>query len=214
MSSSLRAIGACLGLLLVTYVPTFLIVGAMHASLETSVPAIVVISTLIALGLMASLRKWARYTWTGFGFAPSARRYVIWAFIIGVPAALALTSLDHRFGSAGPLSGLVIPFWKALLFFGLCAPIQEEIIFRGLIQTAVARYWSGSVPFGRLSISQAALATAVVFGLVHLEVAAFTAIAALCLGVLAGELRNRSGSLVPAVVVHVLFNFGSFFWNR
>jgi len=211
---SLRAVGMCVGLFLATYVPTFLIVGAIHASLEASVPMIIAISTLIALALMISLRRWARYTWTDFGLALSPPKYAFWAFSVGVPAAVVLTWLDHRLGSAGPLSGLVIPFWRSLLLFGLCAPIQEEIIFRGLIQSVVARYWTGHVPFGLFSISQATLAVAVIFGLIHFEVAAFTAVAALCLGILAGELRSRSGSLAPAVIVHMLFNLASFLWNR
>jgi membrane protease YdiL (CAAX protease family) len=125
---------------------------------------------------------------------------------------IGLTRLDHLFGAAGSLAGLSMPLWKSILYFGLCAPVQEEIIFRGLIQTAVARSTPGDIGFQRIHVSNAALVVAVLFALIHLEVAAFTAVAAFILGLLAGELRRRSGSLIPAIIVHLLFNAASFLW--
>jgi len=44
------------------------------------------------------------------------------------------------------------------------------------------------------------------FGLIHLEVNPITAAAAFVLGLLSGELRHRSGSLLPAILVHAVFN--------
>lgn len=129
-----------------------------------------------------------------------------------MPIAIVLTWLDHRFGGAGPLAGLSLPWWKAVLYFVLGAPLQEEIIFRGLIQGGVARTAPGDLAVGTIRISNATLIVATLFAAVHLEVAVFTAVAAFVLGVIAGELRKRSGSLIPAVIVHILFNAGSFFW--
>jgi len=210
--SLLRALWLCSGLFVATYVPTFVIVGALKKPLEAAVPLIIGMSLLFSLALMNALRMWSRYALRDFGFRGCASRYLLWAVGGGIPIAIALTWLDHRFGSAGPLAGLVLPYWKALLLFGICAPIQEEIIFRGLIQTVVARAFAGNVMLGGIRSSYAVLIVAVLFGLIHLEVAIFTAVAAFILGVLAGELRDKSRSLIPSFILHALFNMASFLW--
>ncbi len=92
----------------------------------------------------------------------------------------------------------------------LGAAIQEEIIFRGLLQTDLARRFAERLPLLGHSLSWPAIIVAFVFGLLHLVVNPITAVAAFVLGLLAGELRDRSGSLVPAIVVHSLFNLFAF----
>ncbi len=201
-----------MGLFAATYVPTFVIVHFLSHQLASTVPMIIGISSLIALGLMWLLCSRAHFRWSQFGFRATSSKYVIWAFGAGIPIAIVLTWLDHRFGAAGPLAGLLLPWWKAGLYVGLGAPLQEEIIFRGLIQGGVTRTAPGDVSVGRIRISHATLIVATLFATIHLEVAVFTAVAAFVLGIIAGELRKRSGSLIPAVIVHVLFNAGSFLW--
>ena len=56
------------------------------------------------------------------------------------------------------------------------------------------------------NFSYAAIIVALLFGLIHLEVNPITAAAAFVLGLLSGELRHRSGSLLPAILVHAVFN--------
>jgi membrane protease YdiL (CAAX protease family) len=208
--SILRAVGLSVGLLAAVYVPTFVIVSLHKASLDVAVALICGLSVLIALALMTVLGASAHYTSAEFGFRWPDRKSVAWAVFAGIPTALAAAWLDQRFGSAGPLAGLTLSLPAALAFFGVCAPVQEEIIFRGLVQTVAARNCVGDVMFAGVRISYAALIAAALFGLVHLEVAVFTAVTAFGLGVFAGELRKRSGSLLPPVVLHALFNAASF----
>jgi Type II CAAX prenyl endopeptidase Rce1-like len=86
--------------------------------------------------------------------------------------------------------------------------------FSRAIQTAVRRTAPGDFRIvGGARISIASLAVAVLFGVVHIPVGLFTAVIAFVLGVLAGELRERSGSLIPAIIVHSLFNLCSLFWS-
>lgn len=78
------------------------------------------------------------------------------------------------------------------------APVCEEIVFRGYLYGA-AKKFLGSVG--------AALATAVLFALVHAHVPGLGVFFMLSLGLtLAVE---RSGSLLPAMAMHALFNFVS-----
>ena len=43
---------------------------------------------------------------------------------------------------------------------------------------------------------------------------AVVATGAIVLGLVAGELRRRSGSLLPAVILHALFNAADAFWSQ
>lgn len=210
--AALRTFGVCVGLFVATYAPTFAVVHLLKQPLDNAVPTIIALSLLIALVLIVGLIIIAGYRWDEFGFRWATRGYVAWSLGAGIPLAIGLTWLDHLFGGAGPLRGLSLPLGISLVYFGLCAPLQEEVIFRGLIQTAVARSAPRALRIGAFRLSSSALVVAVLFGLIHLEVTAFTALAAFLLGIFAGELRMRSRSLIPAVMLHVFFNLGSFLW--
>jgi membrane protease YdiL (CAAX protease family) len=90
----------------------------------------------------------------------------------------------------------------AASFFLVAAPIQEEFVFRGLLQTALAR---GTAETG-WGVHYPVIAVALLFGAVHMAVGPVTAVCAAGLGLIAGELRRSSGSLLPAILVHSLFN--------
>jgi membrane protease YdiL (CAAX protease family) len=84
--------------------------------------------------------------------------------------------------------------------------VQEEVIFRGLVQSFLQARWSEALAVCGTQVALAVICTTVLFALVHLRSGLATVVGALVLSVLAGELRRRSGSLLPAVVVHSLFN--------
>jgi membrane protease YdiL (CAAX protease family) len=78
----------------------------------------------------------------------------------------------------------------------------EEILFRGVLLPSLARV---------MGAAAAVLASAVLFGVIHLDVTAggmaFTRIPfAILVGVGFGLLRARSGSLVPPIVAHAVLN--------
>ena len=64
------------------------------------------------------------------------------------------------------------------------------------------------------ALTRPPLIVAVLFGASHLVVGPVTAVAALLLGIAAGELRLSSASLLPAVIVHALFNLCGVFWPQ
>jgi membrane protease YdiL (CAAX protease family) len=91
--------------------------------------------------------------------------------------------------------------------------VQEEVIFRGLLQTTLTtRTAAAGVIDAKFGVA-ASLAVALQFGLVHLVVGRYTAVAASVLGGIAGEFRRRSGSLVPAMVCHAFFNLAGIIWR-
>ncbi len=201
----LRALCVTLALLLVVYVPTFALVATLHLSLAASVPFIILVSATLALLLMLALRARLGATLADFGLRWSKPRDFAIAFALAVPFAAAAAGVLARTHEPGPLAGLTLAPALAWLYFGLAAPLQEELIFRGLLQTVLARELSAVETTGYAAVAAVA-GSALLFALVHLAVGPWTATAALLLGGLAGELRRRSGSVIPAVVAHVIFN--------
>jgi len=96
---------------------------------------------------------------------------------------------------------LTILFWSSAM---VTAPIAEELFFRGVLQsflTALLRSrWRG------IALS------ALCFGLVHMPQP--HAIPALVfLGLVIGYAYERTGSLVPPILMHMLFNLKTLVWD-
>jgi membrane protease YdiL (CAAX protease family) len=52
----------------------------------------------------------------------------------------------------------------------------------------------------------------VLFGIIHVDSGIVVATEAVLLGLIAGEIRRMSGSLIPAIVFHALLNAASALW--
>ncbi|MBU1006564.1 MAG: CPBP family intramembrane metalloprotease, partial [Candidatus Omnitrophica bacterium] len=81
------------------------------------------------------------------------------------------------------------------IFVSVLGPIAEEVFFRGFMYSAIKK---------RLGVLSAAFLSAVVFSLLHANIAGFLPIMAL--GVLLAYLYEATGSLVASMTVHVIHN--------
>ncbi|MFC1739336.1 lysostaphin resistance A-like protein [Planctomycetota bacterium] len=94
----------------------------------------------------------------------------------------------------------------------IVVPIFEEMLFRGLFQTAIRRYLSRSAFFVRLQNRSLAAWVAiaissVVFAIAHQKIGHWPAL--FVLGVSLGYSYERSGSLFRPIFIHLLFNASS-----
>jgi hypothetical protein len=206
-----KAVGFVVLLFLGVYVPTFIVVGVIKPRPQVAIPLIIGLSLAIALTFIYFLSSRTR-GFSQFGFEGLGYRYIWIAVALGVPVGLALTFVASRYDSTNPFGDTSLRPWIIFLYFIIGTPIQEEIIFRGLLQTTLEQRLGVNFPSMGTSISSAVLIVAVLFGLIHLAIGVATAVAALVLGLLAGELRRRSSSLLPAMVVHAIFNAFSAIW--
>src|SRR5260370_33164929 len=87
------------------------------------------------------------------------------------------------------------------------APSQEDLFLRGLVQPAWAR--AVFVSGGFWAVHFPVVFVAALFGVIHLDSGIVVAASAVLLGLIAGELRRMSGSLVPAILFHALLNSAS-----
>jgi membrane protease YdiL (CAAX protease family) len=208
----IRAIALALLLFVLVYAPASALTAALHLRLATVVPFVMILTFLVAGALMSVMARRAPGGLTQFGVCLPTPRYIGTAIVISTPLAIIAALLLSRAHEPGPLAGISLAPWQAILYFVVGAAIQEETIFRGLLQTTLA---GGAAPRTAPTPAYgvaASAAVALLFGAIHLVVGRYTAVAALVLGVVAGEFRRRSGSLVPAIICHASFNLAGFIW--
>lgn len=145
-------------------------------------------------------------SWSAFGVRRVSRYWLLIgvgaglvAFLVKGLAVLAYTAITgdsstpqtvYAEGGSGGIMSLIL----ATLFLGILTPLGEELLFRGVIANELLRH--GAV-FGVIS-------SALIFALIHGINIVFPA--ALVMGLVGAELLRRSGSVWPAVIVHVVFN--------
>lgn len=200
-----KALGTVLLLFALVYGPAFLVVALLKLRPSKAVPVIMVMSLAVA-SLLIYVPSRKAGSFTQFGFRLCHPRYLAAALVFSVPIGAALAILVNRVSSGPPSHQMSLAPWMTFVYFIVGAPIQEEVIFRGLLQSALARQLPESVSLLGTSLSYAAMIIALLFGLIHLTVNPITAAAAFVLGLLSGELRYRSRSLFPAILVHAVFN--------
>lgn len=141
-----------------------------------------------------------------FGVRPTSKRWLligiaagVIAFLIKGAAVLTFTALTgigsnpqgvYAAGGSGGAMSLI----TATFLIGVLVPLGEELLFRGVITTALLRY--GPV----VGVAGGALFFALLHGISIVFPAALVA------GLATGEIYRRSGSVWPAVVVHVVYN--------
>jgi membrane protease YdiL (CAAX protease family) len=210
-TTAVRAYLLLIGRFLVVYLPTFAIIGAFRMSIARTVPVVIILTFALASVLMLIAARGNGPSMTAFGFRRSPPRFVAYSIALGAPLGLVAALLLNQFREPGPLAGLDIAPWLAFVYFGLAAPVQEEAIFRGLLQTGLAADLIAADRTSATANRIAVLVVAFLFAATHLFVGPLTAGCATVLGLLAGELRWRSESLFPAVCCHSLFNLAGLF---
>lgn len=86
-----------------------------------------------------------------------------------------------------------------LLTVAIIAPIFEELIFRGVLMPSLRR---------RIGPMAAIFVSGLIFAFIHLDLLVLIPLTAL--GCILGAVTYRSGSLIPAMVLHALWNAQSF----
>lgn len=207
--SSLKLAGFALILFVVVYAPAFATVAVLHPSVQVMIPLIILVSAGLAALIMA-LRARGANGIGEFGIALSPASYVLAAAICGILVGGALAYVAALYPTASPLDVSKLRPWMIFVYFVLAAPVQEELIFRGLLQTTIAR--AGSAPGSFWSVHFPVVFVAVLFGAIHLDSGLVVVAGAVLLGLIAGELRRMSGSLLPAILFHALLNAASALW--
>lgn len=85
----------------------------------------------------------------------------------------------------------------AILGAGVAVPLFEEFLFRGLLFGHLERKFSGAI---------AMVTTSFVFALLHVQYELPLMLGILCVGLLLGMIRLKSGSIWPGTIIHAANN--------
>ena len=165
------------------------------------------IGGLVQLGLILGVVLWIAHgrPWREW---LALRRPTSWARALAISVVVligvfVLSALLQPLLHPGKEQGLVPQHWRAefvgpfvfnFVVVALCAPVVEELTFRGLGYTLLSRYgqWTAIVLVG------------VIFGLAHGLVEALPILVFFGMGLC--YLRAKTDSVYPGMVVHAAFN--------
>jgi uncharacterized protein len=117
-----------------------------------------------------------------------AHFFTAWVETFGIP----VRDVARGFGDDG------YPVWLLFIWAAVLPPVFEEIAFRGLLLAKLERL---------MRPIQAIWVSALLFGILHLSVLSL-AVFLVPLAAVAGYLTRRTGSLLPAIVIHAVHNAG------
>lgn len=160
---------------------------------------------LAGLAGFAAAVRWRIRAWRPFGFRPVALRWLVLAVgmgFLGYGLNLIIQATFFAWIGGNDPQGILhaaarggaLPFLASLLGGAVLTPFGEEVLFRGVVANALNRHgaWAG------VGLS------AIIFGLAH-GVSVILPVA-IMVGVLAGLLFRRTGSVWPCVVLHGVYN--------
>lgn len=144
--------------------------------------------------------KKAQIVLAGMGLGALGTVLIFFTPAEGVPLIKKLNLLEFL---------LIVVFWSSL---------AEEIFIRGLLQTYLQPLENKKVRIASYSVSVSVLACAAAFGGMHLSLifaevdlysVSITVLGTFFLGLLAGILKEKYKSIVPAFLAHLSFNLGA-----
>lgn len=134
---------------------------------------------------------------------------------LGLGALATLAMLVFKVSGIQSIKNLSFP--EIILYVWFLASICEEILTRGFLQSYLSSLNSVNVNLIFLKVNLPTFIGALCFSLMHLIIvkggASITTVIIIliftfCVGLLAGYNRAKSGSIIPAIILHMLANVG------
>lgn len=148
-----------------------------------------------------SLRRECGLVWPARGAAAfAADVHVIAAVLVAIPVWWGLAT------GLAPMRARAPVGWQAWMSLVLVRPVLEEVVFRGLLQGQLLRLGAAR-RLGPVSLANVLATLAFVAAHAFSQPPAWT-LATLAPSLVFGHLRERFGSVWPAIVVHALYNTG------
>jgi len=176
--------------------------------------AMLVLSVLFILILSKGNLKTYGFTWNlNFPVIKTILISLIIGLIVPLIQNLLVTSKVELLPNSFSFSETVLYVW-------VWASICEEVLTRGLIQGFLVPLKHIGITLFKYHISLPVIVGALFFGAMHLAVLAMgvdivmvllMVFFSILLGLIAGYLKEKTNSLVPAILVHFCFNVGGSF---
>lgn len=154
---------------------------------------------------------------SGYGFRIAGNLQIKRVAILGLVIGVLMTLLEPLLAIEEHAAVADLSFVQIVVIVWLGASIFEEVLTRGLIQGILTPLTKHGFTLFGLRISLPVLVSALFFGLMHLGLLSlgmglysvlYVVIFAFILGLMAGYYREKTGSLIPAVILHMFGNVG------
>ncbi len=174
-----------------------------------------VVSLIISMLLMMALSRGKIST---YGFKISGNLRLKRTILIGLGAGFILNVIGSFLPTGSNPAVADFSFFQVVIFIWIFASLYEEVISRGLVQSFLSPLMKYGFTVFELRISLPVLIGALFFASIHLALLTLgtdpllviiTVLFAFVLGIIAGYFREITGSLVPAIIVHMLFNISA-----
>ena len=126
-------------------------------------------------------------------------------FMIGSQALTYLLN-ESPLVFVDPLYQSVSSVWLLIFAMVIVAPIYEELIFRGLLWSAIAEQFSNVANAEHRGAIVASLVTSVIFAVIHLQYGMYEISTIVILALIFCYARIKSGSLVLPMLLHIVNN--------
>jgi membrane protease YdiL (CAAX protease family) len=217
-SKVITAIAVAIGIYLIAVVlPKFIVAGAITRIMTTQ-------GLELALSILA-IAIVGKGKFSAYGFcrprtdSQTNKPAFKWVHISLMAPLLGIVTTPLILGCGGNGNPLAktLSFPQIVLFVWVFSSIIEEVFTRGFLQGHLSDL-SGNylkLPIGRIELP--VLISALFFACMHfvlllagadIVTMLFTFLFTLSIGLMAGYLRAKTGSLIPAIVVHILANIG------
>ena len=111
-----------------------------------------------------------------------------------------------------PLYQSVSSVWLLIFAMVIVAPIYEELIFRGLLWSAIAEQFTSPPDTEHRGAMVASLVTSLIFAVIHLQYGLYEISTIVVLALLFCYARIKSGSLILPILLHIINN-GAAMWQ-
>ena len=126
-------------------------------------------------------------------------------FMIGSQALTYLLN-ESPLVFVDPLYQSVSSVWLLIFAMVIVAPIYEELIFRGLLWSAIAEQFSNVANAEHRGAIVASLVTSVIFAVIHLQYGIYEIGTIVVLALIFCYARIKSGSLLLPMLLHIVNN--------
>lgn len=150
-----------------------------------------------------------------YGFKIGENLRVKQTIIVGLIAGFIITSTTLYLPINPPPGTEDFSFIQVVILIWIFASIAEEVLSRGLVQSYLSPLGVFGFSIFGFRVSLPVLFAALFFGAMHLPLlmtgldsfSVFSiVISAFIMGIIAGYYREKTGSIIPAIIIHMLFN--------
>ncbi|AAZ18641.1 hypothetical protein Psyc_0788 [Psychrobacter arcticus 273-4] len=171
---------------------------------------LVAISSLIIRMRGGNLKQYLALT----PFSLAVGMGMIGLLLIFMIGSQALTYLLDKSPLAfvDPLYQSVSSVWLLVFAMVIVAPIYEELIFRGILWSALAEQFAASSDTEYRGAIVASLVTSLIFAVIHLQYGIYEISTIVVLALIFCYARIKSGSLILPMLLHIINN-GAAMWQ-